>query len=458
MLAEGDEGHSNEIERLYLLEFEGVDELAVRMIGSLVGALFIWLFTGWNSAWFWIGSYAAVQFAYLMFLRSRRARARASDVRIAQIMFPLVLVSYIWMPIKMTASQDDALSASGFCILACVIIYIVRRSEQYLRMTLIEIGVLSTGLLIGMITILLRNENLVGRVGLLFATSTLVLYLLQGAFIVRRQRLRADAVAERTRHAEKLEAIGKLAGGVAHDFNNMLTAVMGNLELIEEIDDPVLRGELLAEARAAAQHGAQVVRQLLVYARQTDGTPRPVAVADLLQSVEGLCKTSVSSSVTFKVQAADDRLEVHADEALLVAALLNLIKNGVDAVGGAGRITVSGGPRHLRKPLACMSGRTLPPGTFVALAVSDTGPGIPEGLIHRVADPFFTTKPVGKGSGLGLSMVMGLSSRLGGGLEIQSSAKGTTATILLPLMTPLCRGESVQIVSSASPSVISTQR
>lgn len=434
MQANGDASHSREIERLYLLEFEGMDELAFRMIGSLVGALIIWQFTGWVSAWVWIGSYAAFQFAYLMFLRSRRGRARALDVRIAQIIFPLLLASYIWMPIRMIAAQNDALSVSGFCILACVIIYIVRRSEQYLGMTLVEIGVLAAGLLIGMIAILLRHEVMVGRLGLMFAYLTLILYLLQGAFIVRRQRLRADEVAERTRQAQKLEAIGKLAGGVAHDFNNMLTAVIGNLDLIEEVEDPALRTELLAEARAAAQRGAQVVRQLLAYARQTDGNPRPLVVADLLKSVEALCKTLVPTSVAFTVQPAEDRLVVHVDESLLVAALLNLIKNGVDAVEGSGRITVSGSARRLSEPMACLAGQTLPTGTFLALAVADTGPGIPEEILHRVTDPFFTTKAVGKGSGLGLSMVTGFASRSGGGLEILSSAQGTTATLLLPVM------------------------
>jgi len=119
-----------------------------------------------------------------------------------------------------------------------------------------------------------------------------------------------------------------------------------------------------------------------------------------------------------------------------MAAMLNLIKNGVDAVGGAGQIIVTGAARRLDAPLKCAAGQSLAVGDYVAFSVVDTGPGIPDGDMDRVTDPFFTTKGVGKGSGLGLSMVAGFALKSGGGLQITSSPLGAVVTILLPDATP----------------------
>lgn len=436
MPAENGADHIREIDRLYRLDFAEVAEVSLRLSGTVVGAGVIWVYTGWLFVWAWPAVYLVLYLGYFLFLRAKLRTARATDVLIAQAVFPVIVASYLWMPVIMIASTDDALSVSGFCIMACVIIFIVRRSEQYLEMTLAEIGVVAIGLLAAAAAILSRYDNPLAWVGLIFAIATLVAFLTQGAFIVRRHRLRADEIVARTSQAQKLEAIGQLAGGVAHDFNNMLTAVLGNLDLIEEVDDPVLRQELLAEARAAAQRGAQVVRQLLIYARQTDGAPRQVQTSSLLGSVEALCRTLVPSSVALSVRPPSERLSVRADEALLMAALLNLIKNGVDAVEGAGEIIVTGAARRLDAPLKCAAGQSLAAGDYVAFSVADTGPGIPDGDMDRVTDPFFTTKAVGKGSGLGLSMVAGFALKSGGGLQITSSPLGAVVTILLPAATP----------------------
>lgn len=179
-----------------------------------------------------------------------------------------------------------------------------------------------------------------------------------------------------------------------------------------------------------------MVRQLLIYARQTDGAPRLVDSATLLASVEALSRTLVPLSVTLDVQTPADAQMVRVDEALCVTALLNLIKNGVDAVEGVGQIRVQAVARVLTVPSRCAAGQSLPAGEYVAFTVTDTGPGIPDGNMHRVTDPFFTTRPVGKGSGLGLSMVAGFAVKSGGGLLISSSSTGAAVTILLPRVTP----------------------
>ena len=178
-------------------------------------------------------------------------------------------------------------------MLAGVIVFVVRRSEEYLKMMPIEIAVIALFLGVAVTVILARYTDPLAWLGLIFGASTLIFYVIQTAVIVRRQRIRADELSVRTKHAEKLEAIGKLAGGVAHDFNNLLTVILGNLDLLIELKDDVSRQQLLQDARSATLRGAAVVRQLLTYARQTESTPHVTDVAVLLRSVETMCRTFI---------------------------------------------------------------------------------------------------------------------------------------------------------------------
>jgi two-component system, cell cycle sensor histidine kinase and response regulator CckA len=424
--------NNKEIDRLYRLDFGDMGEYWFRMIGSLLGAGIIWLYTGWVLAWIWIGGYATIQLAFYLFLRSKLKSATPIDVLVAHTIFPLMLLSFIWMPILMITSPDDVLSVSGFTILAGVIVFVVRRSEEYLKMMLFEIAILTVCLGVGVAVILARYEDPLAWLGLIFGVLALVFYVTQAAVIVRRQRIRADEIAVRTSQAEKLEAIGKLAGGVAHDFNNLLTVILGNLELVQEVTDPETRAELLDDAKSAALRGATVVRQLLSYARQTEGAPRAVDASVLLGSVEAMCRTFIPESIDLVVSLPAKSMSVAVDDALFVTAILNLIKNSVDAIESSGQVTVSACSRSLSLPVKCTSGQLLPVGQFVEFVVADTGSGIPSGVLGRVIDPFFTTKAVGKGSGLGLSMVAGFAMQMGGGLEIRSSENGTVVSMLLP--------------------------
>jgi signal transduction histidine kinase len=425
-------GTNKEIERLYRLDYGDLGEFWFRMIGSLLGAWIIWLYTGWILAWVWVGAYATLQLAFFLFLRAKLKSASPTEILIAHAIFPSLLISFIWMPILMITSPDDVLSVSGFTILSGVIVFVVRRSEEYLKMMLFEIAILTVCFGVGVAMILARYENPLAWLGLIFGALTLVFYVTQAAFIVRRQRMRADEIAVRTSQAQKLEAIGKLAGGVAHDFNNLLTVILGNLDLIKEVKDPEVRADLLEDARSATLRGATVVRQLLTYARQTEGSPKAVDSVSLLRSVETMCRTLVPESIALIVSYPAKTMNVVVDEALFVSAMLNLIKNGVDAIEHPGQITVTAASRHLVEPLKCTTGQLLPAGHFVQFAVADSGIGIPPDLLDRVADPFFTTKAVGKGSGLGLSMVAGFAMQMGGGLEIQSGGEGTVVSMLLP--------------------------
>jgi PAS domain S-box-containing protein len=230
--------------------------------------------------------------------------------------------------------------------------------------------------------------------------------------------------------AQKMDAIGKLTGGIAHDFNNLLAAVIGGLGLIEkraELAEDQQR--VLAMTKRAAEQGSELVRRLLAFARRQKLEPHAVEIAALRDAVSDLLLHTLGGLVNIEWRVEKDVWNAFADQAQLELALLNLIINGRDAMPGGGTLTIAAENRHVGDGDL----QALPGGDYVRLAVTDTGTGISPEDLERVMDPFFTTKEVGKGSGLGLSMVYGFASQSNGAFRIESGlGVGTTAELWLP--------------------------
>lgn len=236
---------------------------------------------------------------------------------------------------------------------------------------------------------------------------------------------------ERAREAAKLEAIGRLTGGVAHDFNNILTVVIGNSELLAERLAADEQGRALAEiSLAAARAGADLTRMLLAYARRQPLQPSEFCAADMLGEMRGLIERSLGGGIALEIEADADPWGVRADRAQLASVLLNLALNARDAMPRGGRLGIEA--RNVALDTA-----DLPPGIaagqYVMIAVSDTGTGIPAAILERAFEPFFTTKEAGKGSGLGLAMVQGFAHQSGGHVAIESTpGDGTVVRLYLP--------------------------
>jgi len=243
-----------------------------------------------------------------------------------------------------------------------------------------------------------------------------------------------QALEQRLHQAEKMQGIGQLAGGVAHDFNNLLAVILGNLELLQPSLAPDSEeATLLHEALVSAQRGADLTKRLLMFARQQPLDTAVVPVEPVVHGVTALLKRLIGESVTVQTGAIDAALHVRVDPTLFGTALLNLAINARDAMprGGTLEITATrcvlpgGGPReHL----------DVAPGAYVHLAVRDTGTGMREEVRQRALEPFFTTKPTGRGTGLGLSMVYGFVTQSAGALTIASAlGRGTTVHLYLPV-------------------------
>jgi len=234
-------------------------------------------------------------------------------------------------------------------------------------------------------------------------------------------------------HSLKMDAIGKLTGGIAHDFNNLLAAVLGGIGMIErriKLSDDQRR--IVDMTRHAAEQGTELVSRLLSFARRQTLEPAHLPIQRLGESVGDLLSHTLGGLVRLDWQLADDLWPAYADGSQLELALINLIINARDAMPGGGSITIAGENRTL----AMGNDPNLAPGDYVLLTVADDGAGIPAELMDQVLEPFFTTKEMGKGTGLGLPMVYGFAQQSGGTLRIDSKVGiGTRVEIWLPRAT-----------------------
>ncbi len=251
-----------------------------------------------------------------------------------------------------------------------------------------------------------------------------------------RERSAALAMAEeQLRQAQKMEAIGQLTGGIAHDFNNMLASIYGSIQLMQR---KLVKGEqdgfekLLDRASTSSQRAAALTQRLLAFARRQSLETRRVDVRALIESLEDMFARTLGPRIALQVQLPQDLWPAKTDSAQLESALLNLVINARDAMPDDGQLTIEVKNERLDAAYAATQ-LDLAPGEYVAVSVSDTGTGMSPKVIARVFEPFYTSKPIGQGTGLGLSMVYGFVKQVGGHVRIHSEVgMGTTVTLYLP--------------------------
>jgi len=242
-----------------------------------------------------------------------------------------------------------------------------------------------------------------------------------------------NAAEVQLRQSQKMEAIGQLTGGVAHDFNNLLTIILGNLEMIaEECPGKATVLDMVQDALASVARGANLTQRLLAFARQQPLEPKIVDLQHLVSNMAALLGRSLGEAIQIRQDLPPGLWKTRIDPSQLENALLNLAVNARDAMPRGGKLTIEGQNVTLDTLYESESAE-VKAGDYVMLAVSDTGEGIPKELLDHVLEPFFTTKAVGKGNGLGLSMVYGFVKQSVGHLKIYSElGHGTTIKLYLP--------------------------
>ena len=257
---------------------------------------------------------------------------------------------------------------------------------------------------------------------------------------LRAARHQQEALQSQLAQSQKMEALGTLAGGVAHDFNNILAAILGNADLArQDLAPNAPARESLQEISTAARRGRELVRQILAFSRQQPMARQPVQVADVVAESCSLLRAAIPPQVELVQRCAAGTGPILADATQLGQVLLNLGTNAVYALQGlSGRIEFRVDtlpPGHPALPAELASGCDQRGTGVVRIQVQDNGSGMSEETLSRMFDPFFTTKPVGRGTGLGLPVVLGIVQTLGGVIEVQTAlGQGTTFSLFFPLL------------------------
>ncbi|MEX2577452.1 MAG: response regulator [Verrucomicrobiales bacterium] len=235
--------------------------------------------------------------------------------------------------------------------------------------------------------------------------------------------------------AQRMESIGTLAGGIAHDLNNVLTPIMMSIELLKSDDDDPVRGEILDAIETSAQRGADMVKQVLSFARGVDGRQLEIDIGTVVEEVKRIADETFMKSITVLTEVPEDLGTVVGDPTQIHQVLLNLCVNARDAMPGGGVLSIRSSNLIIDDQYAAMNLDTKP-GSYVVVEVADTGSGMKPEVIERIFEPFFTTKELGKGTGLGLSTTIAIVKSHGGFVSVSSElGKGTSFRVHLPAST-----------------------
>jgi signal transduction histidine kinase/CheY-like chemotaxis protein len=252
--------------------------------------------------------------------------------------------------------------------------------------------------------------------------------------VLREEIVQREAAERQWRQSQKMEALGQLTGGVAHDFNNMLAIIVGNLEmLLRRLPESEARCRTFASnALTGAQRAAELTKRLLAFSRQQSLQPKPVHVNQCVQDVSVMLHRSLGENMQIETVQGGGLWRAYVDRPQLESALLNLAVNARDAMKGVGKLTIETANVFLDRSYADAH-NDVTPGQYVLVAITDTGSGMSADVLSRAFDPFFTTKEVGQGTGLGLSQVHGFIKQSQGHIKIYSElGVGTTVKLYLP--------------------------
>src|SRR5579871_15446 len=239
---------------------------------------------------------------------------------------------------------------------------------------------------------------------------------------------------ERLRQSQKMEAVGQLTGGVAHDLNNLLTVIIGSAEILEGLFEQQLPAatQPLGNIMNAVEQAASLTRRLLAFARKQPLEPRNVNINEFVTGMKPLLLRALGEQINIEMKTAPDLWTAYVDAHQVEAAVLNLAINARDAMAEGGHLMIETGNMSMDEEMAARY-VDVAPGDYVSLSVSDDGEGMTPEVLARATEPFFTTKPAGKGTGLGLSMVYGFAKQSGGHMNIYSEVgQGTTVRLYFP--------------------------
>ena len=263
---------------------------------------------------------------------------------------------------------------------------------------------------------------------------------------------------EELRQVQKMESIGTISGGIAHDFNNILSIIIGNAEMsIEDVPESSPAHDNLKAIKAASLRAKEIVKQLLSFTRKTEQTKKNIQLLPIIEESIKLVRSSIPTTIDIQLNAAEIEGVINADSTQIHQILINMCTNAAHAMDeNGGTLTISLSEIELDK-LSQHQFQDVEPGKFIQLSIADTGSGVESSIVDKIFDPYFTTKDVGKGSGLGLAVVHGIVKSYNGAISVDSKPlQGTTFTIVFPSATERSTEEekSTEIIPTGSGKIL----
>ncbi|MEP5761980.1 MAG: ATP-binding protein [Litoreibacter sp.] len=281
-------------------------------------------------------------------------------------------------------------------------------------------------------TVMLQLDTFLGKAVVLVSTTGVAFYYLNSQFQIIHTNTQLKRARENAIETQKMRAVGQLTAGIAHDFNNLLTVVRGNIELMEICPPGQPTAVYMNEAKAAVDRATQLTARLLTFSSKARLLAQPVPLSSFLPTFKSLAERICPLEVDVSVSYAAGITELYCDPNQLESVLLNLTLNAQDAIGKSGVITFT--CKHTSERLLSQLGlKDDKLRAYATIQVHDTGPGFSAEILNRVTEPFFTTKSVGEGSGLGLSIAKGFAEQSGGGLVVSNAPSGgAIVSLVLP--------------------------
>lgn len=421
-----------DISRLKQIDRDSQSEKRMRFAALGGMAFLLWLMDGLWIPVVWVPLYFAALYLNSRFLAAapawvtKRGMALIAMLLLFDSLVYFAMAGYLWMQGGAVYGTLALLMVSGYMLNAT--------TEHCEEPVLVFVDIVSSGFaVIAMSVALGMTGDLAPSVLVGAGLTVLWLYFSRSVLDTMHIRRSYREAQQRLTDSSKMEAIGHLTGGLAHEYNNMLAAVIGNLELAQSIDDPAEKESLTQAAQDSAMSAAQMTAQIMAVARRAHIQPEVIPVSTVFQSLWPRLRRTLPLSVSLNMVSDPPDLTVYADRTQLEQVLLELADNARDAFTGPGTLTLSATLLRDHAHATRKKGRSADGRAFIALAVADTGSGMTDDIRERATDPFFSTHAPGQSPGLGLAVARGVAEQLGGALKLESQVdKGTTVTLFLP--------------------------
>jgi len=353
----------------------------------------------------------------------------------------IAMIIYLWLHENFVLQFAATSGLIGYGL------HSLARPQKILWVTIVDSLAIASIYIFMVLTLIITYQDGPTLAVLAACLFSVVTYFITSQWRAYKRSQAIEVAEQRLMRNREMEAVGRLTGAFAHDFNNILTAMRGNLDLYDEVTDPVEKRRIMQEAQAATARAANLTQQLLTYSGKAILRPQHIATGAFVTDFVAMMGRNLPEEIALRLEVCDNPPPLKVDVQTLEMVLTNLVRNAADAIveqcdidgrSVAGEITLSCAPMAMPASSAAPAASEIRAGNYLRLALLDTGPGIPADVLPHICEPFYTTKPLGRGSGLGLAMAQGFAEQSGGALRVSNPSEGGA---LVELFLPLTRAE-----------------